>query len=247
METTSLQLTPRARYLYKRARNLQGTVGVYKKRVSLLQKQLSSARRVSSFICNPKKRALRNEAVKFCLQQLSRSHVKNKGQRYSLDEKLLSLAIYKTSGPAFRFLSKWFCLPSKRTMSKLLQNIDIKEGTSPLVMTNLKNCVKKLKEKERLCTLLFDEMALTPSIMYKKLADNVIGMADGKIADHVLVFMVRGVTRKWKQTVAYRFCKSSTSPQQLRLMLKSLIRELREAGLYSKKKYIHISNAYFSK
>lgn len=228
---TVQQLTPRAHRLYKRGRNFQSVISVYKKRTASLRKRLSMACRLSIKL-HHNKMALRPEAVNFCIQQLSRRQTKSsKGYRFTQEEKLLSLALYKTSGASYRFLAKWFKLPSLRTLSKMLYNVNLDEGISDLIIENLKESVRSLKQHEKLCILMFDEMALMPAVSFNKRADSLIGVDDeGNIADHALVFMIRGVTRKWKQTVAYSFCKSTTKPAQLKSMIKSLVRKLRDAG-----------------
>lgn len=233
-------LTPKARYLYKRGRKLQSALGVYKKRTVSLRKRLFAAQKFDSTFFDPRRTALSQKTIKFCLEQLHKAPRKPKGQRYSLDEKLLSVALFKTSGTAYRFLSKWFCLPSKKTLFRLLSKIEIKEDINSFLMDNIEKSATKLKERERYCMLLFDEMSLMPNISYDKYEDSIVGIVDGKIVDHALVFMVRGVTRKWKQTVAYSFCKGSSKPQHLQMMIKSLVRGLRKAGMFFKILYSFI-------
>lgn len=51
----------------------------------------------------------------------------------------------------------------------------------------------------KLCILMFDEIALKPHFDYNRRKDSVIGFVNNgkkveeKIADHALVFMIRGV------------------------------------------------------
>lgn len=44
---------------------------------------------------------------------------------------------------------------------------------------------------------------------------NDTGEATQKIADHVLVFMIRGVMRNYKQPIYYSFCSGSTPKEIL--------------------------------
>lgn len=48
-----------------------------------------------------------------------------------------------------------------------------------------------------------------------------------ELADHALVFMIRGIKKKFKQPVAYSFCQGATHQnrlvQQLREVIKNLI------------------------
>ncbi|KAJ8911995.1 hypothetical protein NQ315_003277 [Exocentrus adspersus] len=51
------------------------------------------------------------------------------------------------------------------------------------------------------------------------------------IADHVLVFMLKGITKSWKQPIVYSFCKSSTKTIDLVRLLKIIITECQQTGL----------------
>lgn len=229
--TRSGQLTPKAKALYIPARRLQSAVSLYRSRAITTKRKLKLAKRYihSADFSNT---GLRSEAVKFCVQQLTRRFTAPKGRRFTLEEKLMSLALYKTSGPGYRFLANWFHLPSKRTLTRLLQKIPVEDGISQYLMQNLTHSIKHFKNVERLCTVMFDEVALTPFVQYRRYTDQLVGVQNGVIMDHALVFMVRGITskRKWKQTVAYYFCKGSTSTQKLIEYLVCVTRELKKAG-----------------
>jgi hypothetical protein len=74
---------------------------------------------------------------------------------------------------------------------------------------------------------------------YIEREDRVLGFEDhghgqesSKIADHVLVFMLRGIKKKFKQPLAYTFCDSQTESPDLIRMIKEIIREIKNAGLH---------------
>jgi hypothetical protein len=52
-----------------------------------------------------------------------------------------------------------------------------------------------------------------------------------KIANNVLVFMVRGLRRKWKQPVAYYFIRGSTKAEMIKKLLKEVLDACQNAGL----------------
>lgn len=97
-------------------------------------------------------------------------------------------------------------------------------------MNNMKDHVKHFKPKEKLCMLIFDEVALLPHVSYNKHEDAFIGIDDGKICNQAVVFMVPGVTRKWKQLIAYSFCKGTTKSHDIKNLVVTLIKELEIAG-----------------
>ena len=52
------------------------------------------------------------------------------------------------------------------------------------------------------------------------------------IANHALVFMARGLHRKWKQPVAYYFIRGSTKADLLKKFLKDVLGACQNAGLH---------------
>lgn len=85
----------------------------------------------------------------FTRLQLRETQKKKKGHRFTLEEKLLSLSIYKKSPKCYRLLSIIFTLPSKRTLNNILSSVHIGPGVSSVVMHVLKENVQKLKPTER--------------------------------------------------------------------------------------------------
>lgn len=227
----SSDLSPKAKILYRKVHSLKTQLRIVKKRSSNFKERLKLAKKhgreslISSSL-------LREETVSFCMEQLLRKKGKPRGRRFTFDEKVMSLALYKTSGPGYRFLSKWFHLPSKRTLSRLLQKIPVGAGVNDFLFDNLKESVKTLKEKEKLCMLTFDEISLLPHVDYDKHNDMLVGVENGRIVDHALVFMLRGVTQKWKQTISYTFCRGSTKAIEIKQMLRELISRIKETGIY---------------
>lgn len=51
----------------------------------------------------------------------------------------------------------------------------------------------------------------------------------GIIYDHALVFMLKGICRKWKQPIC--FCKGATSAAEIKRLLVELIKEISRIGL----------------
>lgn len=85
----------------------------------------------------------------FTRLQIRESKKKSNGRRFTLEEKMLSLSLYKKSPKCYRLLSQMFTLPCKRTLNNILGSITISPGICPLMMDVLKDNVKKLKPSER--------------------------------------------------------------------------------------------------
>lgn len=64
------------------------------------------------------------------------------GRRFTLDEKMIGLAIYKQSPKSYNFLKKIFILPSKTTLKKMISHLDIEAGINPQIFGLLKDQVK---------------------------------------------------------------------------------------------------------
>lgn len=68
-------------------------------------------------------------------------------------------------------------------------------------------------------------------------AGEIIGFEDNgwgrtqNFADHALVFMVKGITKKYKQPISYTFCKSTTKKHDLANQIKTIIQGITSTGL----------------
>ena len=77
---------------------------------------------------------------------------------------------------------------------------------------------------------MFDEIALLPHVEYRKHEDELLGMENGVIMDHALVFLVKGILSNWKQVVAYKFCKGTVTAANLETLLTTVIQKLIKTG-----------------
>nr|XP_034834203.1 uncharacterized protein LOC117990819 [Maniola hyperantus] len=177
------------------------------------------------------------ETKTFFAMQVTQFGKKAKGRRFTIKEKILSLALYKRSPKAYRFLSSFSVLPKRKTLSTLLQKINLKPGKTVELFEELKKPVTKLNDNHKFCTIIFDEMAISPNLTYCRKNDEIIGMVDDgeekkkQICDHVLVFMVRGIIKKFKQPVYFTFCRGSTKADSLKAQIKTVIKEVEATGL----------------
>lgn len=153
-------------------------------------------------------------------------------------DKALALAIYKRGPRAYRFLKEYLKMPSKTTLQNILKNIPLKTGINQDMFLKLKKRVEKFNPSDRVCSVTFDEIALSTGFTYAKNVDEVIGYVDlgslgkrNEPANHALVFMVQGIRKSWKQPVAYYFTKDTVQSQHLRILLKDVITALQSVGL----------------
>ncbi|XP_052741491.1 uncharacterized protein LOC128198747 [Bicyclus anynana] len=176
-------------------------------------------------------------AAIFVNMQLKKSCKKPRGRRFTMKEKILCLTIYKQSQKAYSFLQKTFGLPSKRTMQKVLSSISLTPGINDTMLKHLAKTVRKLPEEKKLCTLIFDEVALTPGLYFQNHLDEIGGFEDfgahrtSKIADHALVFMLKSIKGKYKQPICFTFCQSATNSVDLKMLIKNIIEQVNSIGL----------------
>lgn len=158
---------------------------------------------------------LTKPARTFVQMQISQAGKCKRGRRYTLRQKILALSLYKCSPKAYRVLSEICILPKRSTLHCILKKVLIKPGINKFMFENLKKRVDKMPESYKFCSVVFDEMAIAAHV--EMTDETVIGFVDDgetrkpQLADHALVFMVRGVIKKYKQPVQYTFCAGSTS------------------------------------
>ena len=134
------------------------------------------------------------------------------GRRYGVQERRFALAIYYHSPKTYRFLSSVFKLPSVSVLHSWLRNICIYAGWSKPSLAALKMRARALPKEETLCGIVFDAMSIKESLHYDRALDSILGREDFgehatsmKEANHALVFMVKGLVRKWKIVFGHFF------------------------------------------
>ncbi|XP_061721631.1 uncharacterized protein LOC133528306 [Cydia pomonella] len=81
-------------------------------------------------------------------------------------------------------------------------------------------------------------MAIKPHFEYSSKKDMIVGFVDNgkkrvkRIADHALVFMIRGITKNYKQPISYTFCCTATEKHELAQAIKDHIRKLKSSGFH---------------
>ncbi|CAG4972030.1 unnamed protein product [Colias eurytheme] len=156
-----------------------------------------------------------------------------KGRRFTTEEKILALSLYKKSPKSYSLLNKYFTLPSAKSMKRLLGSIKINAGINPIVFEKIKKTLSEKNENDRLCSLMFDEMSLTPQVNYNCQKDSFEGFAFNKLghfADHALVFMIKGVKQNFKQPIAYYFT-SRLNKTELKNIITTVIQYAQDSGL----------------
>ncbi|XP_048519339.1 uncharacterized protein LOC109543340 [Dendroctonus ponderosae] len=149
----------------------------------------------------------------FLLAQIRCSKSKgSKGRRWTFDDKIMALAIYKKSPKCYRMLQKFVWLLSKKTLLSMLGKVPFHVGINEHLFSHINESIEG--SADRCCVLLFDEMDIQENIEYDLGSDNILGFeyfgerTSSKPANKALLFMLVGLAKKWKQPVAYFFASN---------------------------------------
>ena len=111
-------------------------------------------------------------------------------------------------------------------------------GFNDGVFDALKLKVDNMDPKDRCVALIFDEVTLKSALVYNDGLDMIEGFEDlGElgtshyVADHALVFMVRGLYSKWKQPLAYFLTASTVRGEMLQTLTHRCLEKLEGIGL----------------
>ncbi|XP_035232862.1 uncharacterized protein LOC118204669 [Stegodyphus dumicola] len=177
----------------------------------------------------------------FIKSQIKASNVSKYGRRWSLMDKNLCLQIYLSSPKSYNTLKAFLHLPSKPTLLKAVSGIKMEPGFSVAVLNAIKLVASKLKIHDRYCILSFDEITLKQSLSYDKKSDYIVGFENygsytelkmfPEYATHGLVFMVRGLCKKWKQVIGYFFSSHTTPGFMLCTLVMEALSKLFDCGL----------------
>ncbi|RVE48224.1 hypothetical protein evm_007081 [Chilo suppressalis] len=201
-------------------------------KMRLMENEKSSVRRDFNKLMNK----MTESAKMFTRMQFEEGPKKKKGHRFRLNEKILCLSLFKKSPKAYKLMCKHFTLPSQKVLKSLLSQVKLSPGINDQIFKELKVSVEKMLHQDRLCTLIFDEMSIAPHIHYNVYTDDLVGFENygnqktEKFANHVLVFMVKGIKKNFKQPVAYYFTQTLQSTK-LKEFIKEVVIKVQATGL----------------
>ncbi len=208
------RLTTKALKFYSVARNLHNIGKRILQWNSTLQHRLKEAEkclRTPTFI----ETKVNNAKLNFLLSQMKSQTKKLRGRRYCVNDKIFALSLFKQSPKCYRLLQKTFALLSRNSLMKLLYRIPFQVGINEAIMRSLEKCTMKMEPLDRVYSLIFEEISFTLALSYNQKDDLIKGFlntgSDRKavFTDHGMVFMLRGLHKKWKQPVAYYFVQTS--------------------------------------
>lgn len=161
--------------------------------------------------------------------QIRNFNRKIRGRRWSKEEKITALRMFKRSPTCYRLLRRLFTLPSPGTLKTLLNKVPFDVGCNEAVIKVLQKFVKTQKSADNEFILMFDEISLKKHLQYHSKKDMIEGFQDhgtqGRselIAGYALVFMIGGIRKKVKQPIAHYFSSSFSTADRLAVLIKEV-------------------------
>ncbi|XP_044581157.1 uncharacterized protein LOC123262795 [Cotesia glomerata] len=161
---------------------------------------------------------------------------KKGGERYTHQEMLFAIGIYKRSPKCYSYLLDFMQLPSESTLKRAFSKISLKPGINPVIFEALSKAAKRLDPKDLYCSVVMDETTIKSRVMYYEGSDSLIGYHDDgenvkpELADHVTVFMLQSINFKGRQPLSFHFTKGPMSTVVLYSFIKKIIRLINDTG-----------------
>lgn len=163
------------------------------------------------------------------------------GRRWTYSDMVAVWSLYHQSVGVYQICQCVFILPSITSLHMWLNNIEVRPGFLPNVFELLKGKVAGMAERDKFCVVSFDEMSLRVGLSYNLSEDSVEGFEDfgslgktSRLANHALVFMVRGLIGKWKQPLGYFLLRDTTTADKLQPLLEECLQKVKAIGLQPK-------------
>ena len=146
--------------------------------------------------------------------QLRNVDLNPRGRRFTEEEKVQALSIFKKSPAVYTHMANLFTVPSKTVLRNYLSEISLDTGINMSIVKHLTDLTKNLTLKDKQLSAWWDEAHVHPHVAYDFKKDKIIGFEDfgthrtSKFADHVLVFMIRRLSDGTKIPYSYYYCQS---------------------------------------
>ncbi len=226
----------------KKESKYQAKISELKARMKRMEQEFADIRiKTIGDIVNQASQYLDSQTLQFFATQLRVASVHKKGRRWTVEDKALFISLHYQSPKAYRCLNSIFILPTERTITRWLEDVDVRSGFDNSIFEILKSRVGNMEGRDRVCSLLIDEISLKEGLSYDLKDDVIEGVVDfgevgrkKEIANQGLVFMVRGLAKKWKQPIAYFLSRNSTPASTLSSLVSDCLSRLFSIGLHVK-------------
>ncbi|KAH8025455.1 hypothetical protein HPB51_008370 [Rhipicephalus microplus] len=212
-------------------------------RINALERQLTIAKAKARVKERERKKLMLHLSSYISEDQFTSLHRSPRGKVWSKETLTKALKIRLSCGSRGYDMVKELGqpLPSQRTLQRHIEHCKFRPGLLVNIMDSLAVKVNCMTEYERHAYFMMNEMQITPSLIYDPSADAVLGrptipLADGSLpadtlATHGLVFMLGGVTTRWKQVIGYHLTGNCFHALSVKQELLKMIRACEDIGL----------------
>lgn len=164
---------------------------------------------------------------------------KNRGRRYSAEEKHLFQILYYRDPGYYKFLRESLpsSMPSKISLLKWQPVKTLKPGVIPEIMLHLKSIAASLTDEQKKVALIFDEMDGRRGLHYDQGGDKIIGFeflhkSTNNLAKKFLTVMIRFLNGQLGNIVIANFATATgISGVELATLIQYIVRILKEINL----------------
>lgn len=215
-------------FSFQNQSRLSNQLSYYKRRAKELQQKVKDTKLTDTAVLSYLKTKFNQQLLEFVKMQLQNCGRSKNGRRYSPKQKSLCLAMYKKGPKSYRFNETWCCLPTKRTLGRYSAQLIFQSGVDSKVLAAMKNIITGWPQKDKFCTVGWDEVSLNEHLDYCQSLDKIEGFVEmcrpnkPIFATHALTFMVRGIEVPFKQSIGYFYTnglKSFELVQLVKLMI----------------------------
>ena len=158
--------------------------------------------------------------------------------RWTPQNKSLSLTFLHSGPKAYRIMRNIFRMPTIKTLKNSLKHLQVYPGFNENFLCAFQHKVEAMTEQSKVCALVVDEMSIKECTTYDSRRDEIEGLEDfgsaGRsrfVANHATVFMVRGLSTKWKQPLAYFLSSGPVNAVMLKTLTLQCIDKVKKIGL----------------
>ena len=179
---------------------------------------------------------LSSSQVQFVMSQVRQGGKSLQGRRWTEKDKTFALSLLHSSPKTYKLLRKVFALPSISTLRTIVARVNINPGFSSNILEALRLKTQNLPPCNKLVSLVLDEMVIKEGVSYDKHNDALEGLVHTiergeELANHALVFMVRGLLLKWKSPIGYFLSNGPMKATVMKQLMLQAVSELRAIGL----------------
>ena len=170
------------------------------------------------------------------MSQIKNAKKKSCAKRWTYRDKSFALSLLHSSPKTYRMLRNVLELPSPKTLKKLMRNVAVYPGFNRHILRALKQKTANTPQSNRIASLVIDEMSIKEGVSYDNGRDVIEGFEETPergqhLANHAIVFMVRGIREKWKQPVGYFLTSGPMSGEKMHSLIIECITKLKEVGI----------------